>query len=66
MALADLEGAPVHLGPLNLEHPLASYGTLWGMVSRHYTRQVLQGVYKVRTRSFRIHRHVDKKELYKM
>jgi hypothetical protein len=48
MALADLEDAPVHLGPLKLEHPLASYGTLWGMVSRHYTRQVLQGVYKVR------------------
>ncbi|GAQ80498.1 Vacuolar protein sorting-associated protein [Klebsormidium nitens] len=47
MALADLEGAPVHLGPLTLEHPLASYGTLWGMGSRHYTRQVLQGVYKV-------------------
>ncbi|KAG6546751.1 hypothetical protein Mapa_011940 [Marchantia paleacea] len=46
-ALADVEGAPVHLRQLKLAHPLASWDVIWGMITRHYTRQLLQEVYKV-------------------
>ncbi|CAM6098991.1 unnamed protein product [Calypogeia fissa] len=46
-ALADVEGAPVHLRQLKLAHPFASWDVIRGMITRHYTRQLLQEVYKV-------------------
>ncbi|KAL2613042.1 hypothetical protein R1flu_024734 [Riccia fluitans] len=46
-ALVDVEGAPVHLRQLKLAHPLASWDVIWGMITRHYTRQLLHEVYKV-------------------
>ncbi|KAJ7542559.1 hypothetical protein O6H91_09G000500 [Diphasiastrum complanatum] len=47
MALADVEGAPVQLGRLMLAHPMANWSAISGMISRHYTRQLLHEFYKV-------------------
>ena len=48
IALADVEDALVCLGGLHLGHPLGSLAALKGRITRHYVRQVLQVIYKVR------------------
>lgn len=47
MAIADAEDVLMHLRQLTLAHPLASWDVIRGMITRHYTRQLLQEVYKV-------------------
>jgi hypothetical protein len=47
IALADVEAALVNLGQFSLSHPLASWDVIQGMIIRHYTRQLLQEIYKV-------------------
>jgi hypothetical protein len=47
MAIADAEDAVMNLRRLTLAHPLASWDAIRGMITRHYTRQLLQEVYKV-------------------
>ncbi|KAJ6837122.1 uncharacterized protein M6B38_121275 [Iris pallida] len=47
MALVDVEGVPVHLGELMLEHLMASHDSIQEIVVRHYTRQLLHEIYKV-------------------
>uniref|UniRef100_A0A7I4B673 Uncharacterized protein n=1 Tax=Physcomitrium patens TaxID=3218 RepID=A0A7I4B673_PHYPA len=47
MAIADAEDAVMNLRQLTLAHPLASWDAIRGMITRHYTRQFLQEIYKV-------------------
>ena len=47
MAIVDAQDAVLNLRRLTLAHPLASWDAIGGMVTRHYTRQLLQEVYKV-------------------
>lgn len=47
MALVDIEGVPVHLGELSLEHLMASQDSIQDILIRHYTRQLLHEMYKV-------------------
>eukprot|EP00899_Mesostigma_viride_P008358 jgi/Mesvir1/17523/Mv08777-RA.1 len=47
IGLAEMEGAPVHLASINVDHPFGDWGALQGMLVRHYTFQALQGLYKV-------------------
>ncbi|KAG0604647.1 hypothetical protein M758_10G186100 [Ceratodon purpureus] len=47
MAIADAEDAVMNLRRLTLAHPLASWDAIRGMITRHYTRQLLQEIYKV-------------------
>lgn len=47
MALVDVEGVPVHLKQLTLEHLMASWESIQEILIRHYTRQLLHEMYKV-------------------
>ncbi|KAL3502378.1 hypothetical protein ACH5RR_036827, partial [Cinchona calisaya] len=47
MALADVEGAQIHLKELVLSHQLASWESIQEILIRHYTRQSLHEMYKV-------------------
>ncbi|XP_050382411.1 uncharacterized protein LOC126799284 isoform X2 [Argentina anserina] len=47
MALADVEGARIHLKQLTIAHQLASVESLQEILMRHYTRQLLHEMYKV-------------------
>ncbi|KAH7668386.1 Vacuolar protein sorting-associated protein 13 [Dioscorea alata] len=47
MALIDVEGVPVHLRQLTLEHLMASKESIQEILTRHYTRQLLHEIYKV-------------------
>ena len=48
MALIDVEGVPVHLRQLTLEHLMASKESIQEILTRHYTRQLLHEIYKVK------------------
>ncbi|XP_062008854.1 uncharacterized protein LOC133725578 isoform X1 [Rosa rugosa] len=47
MALADVEGARIHLKQLTIAHQIASLESLQEILMRHYTRQLLHEMYKV-------------------
>ncbi|KAG2700491.1 hypothetical protein I3760_06G000100 [Carya illinoinensis] len=47
MALADVEGARIHLKQLTIAHHMASWESIQEIVIRHYTRQLLHEIYKV-------------------
>ncbi|XAR69469.1 hypothetical protein NMG60_11001060 [Bertholletia excelsa] len=47
MALADIEGAQIHLKQLIIAHQMASWDSIQDIIIRHYTRQFLHEVYKV-------------------
>lgn len=47
MALADVEGAQIHLKQLTITHHIASWESIEEIVIRHYTRQLLHEMYKV-------------------
>lgn len=47
MALADVEGAKIHLNQLILSHQLASWESIQEILISHYTRQFLHEMYKV-------------------
>ncbi|KAJ4705608.1 putative Vacuolar protein sorting-associated protein [Melia azedarach] len=47
MALADVEGARIHLKELTIAHQLASWESIQEILMRHYTRQFLHEMYKV-------------------
>ncbi|CAK7357552.1 unnamed protein product [Dovyalis caffra] len=47
MALADVEGARIHLKQLRIEHQMASWESMQDILIRHYTRQLLHEMYKV-------------------
>ncbi|VFQ74897.1 unnamed protein product [Cuscuta campestris] len=47
MALADVEGAQIHLKHLVLSHQLASWESIQEILSDHYSRQFLHEMYKV-------------------
>ena len=47
IALADVEGARIRLTALDLKHPLLSQHAFKSLVGRHYTKALLQEVYKV-------------------
>ncbi|KAM1717129.1 hypothetical protein COP2_025269 [Malus domestica] len=47
MALADVEGARIHLKQLTITHQIASSESLQEILVRHYTRQLLHEMYKV-------------------
>ncbi|KAE8077724.1 hypothetical protein FH972_016258 [Carpinus fangiana] len=47
MALADVEGAHIHLKQLTIAHHMASWESIQEIVIRHYTRQLLHEMYKV-------------------
>ncbi|PKA51468.1 hypothetical protein AXF42_Ash002833 [Apostasia shenzhenica] len=47
MALVDVEGVPVHLRQLTLEHLMASPESIHEILVRHYMRQLLQELYKL-------------------
>ncbi|BFG24048.1 hypothetical protein CerSpe_103220 [Prunus speciosa] len=47
MALADVEGARIHLKQLTIAHQIASLESLQEILVRHYTRQLLHEMYKV-------------------
>lgn len=47
MALADIEGAQIHLKELVLSHQLGSWESIQDIFFRHYTRQSLHEIYKV-------------------
>ncbi|XP_070683489.1 intermembrane lipid transfer protein VPS13-like [Malus domestica] len=46
-ALADVEGARIHLKQLTITHQIASLESLQEILVRHYTRQLLHEMYKV-------------------
>ena len=48
MALADVEGARIHLRRLTISHQLASLESIREILIIHYTRQLLHEMYKVR------------------
>ncbi|KAK6259268.1 hypothetical protein SCA6_013742 [Theobroma cacao] len=47
MALADVEGARIHLKQLSIMHQMASWESIQEILIRHYTRQLLHEMYKV-------------------
>ncbi|KAK4756247.1 hypothetical protein SAY87_006374 [Trapa incisa] len=47
MALADIEGARIHLRELTISHHMASWESIREILIRHYTRQLLHEMYKV-------------------
>lgn len=47
MALADIEGARIHLRELTISHHMASWESIQEILIRHYTRQLLHEMYKV-------------------
>ncbi|CAI9097127.1 OLC1v1033463C2 [Oldenlandia corymbosa var. corymbosa] len=47
MALADVEGAQIHLKELVLSHQLASWESIQEILIRHYTKQSLHEMYKI-------------------
>ncbi|KAL5806155.1 hypothetical protein ACOSQ4_028888 [Xanthoceras sorbifolium] len=47
MALADVEGAQIHLKQLTIAHHMASWESVQEILMRHYTRQLLHEMYKV-------------------
>ncbi|KAF3943895.1 hypothetical protein CMV_029587, partial [Castanea mollissima] len=47
MALADVEGARIHLKQLTIAHHMASWESIEEILIRHYTRQLLHEMYKV-------------------
>ncbi|KAI0504558.1 hypothetical protein KFK09_015510 [Dendrobium nobile] len=47
MALVDVEGVPVHLRQLTLEHLMASPESIRDILVRHYIRQLLHEIYKL-------------------
>lgn len=47
MALADVEGAQVHLKQLTISHHIASWESIQEIFVRHCTRQLLHEMYKV-------------------
>jgi len=47
MALADVEGARIHLKQLTIVHHMASWESIEEILIRHYTRQLLHEMYKV-------------------
>lgn len=47
MALADVEGAQIHLKHLILSHQLASSESIQEILIGHYSRQFLHEMYKV-------------------
>ncbi|KAI9153087.1 hypothetical protein LWI28_005759 [Acer negundo] len=47
MALADVEGAQIHLRQLTIAHHMASWESIQEILMRHYTRQFLHEMYKV-------------------
>ncbi|KAK8954444.1 hypothetical protein KSP39_PZI002557 [Platanthera zijinensis] len=47
MALADVEGVPVHLRQLRLEHLMASPHSIQDILVRYYMRQLLHEIYKL-------------------
>lgn len=47
MALADVEGARIHLKQFRIEHQMASWESMQDILIRHYTRQLLHEMYKV-------------------
>lgn len=52
MALADVEGARIHLKQLTITHQIASSESLQEILVRHYTRQLLHEMYKVSMKTF--------------
>lgn len=49
MALADVEGARIHLKQLTITHHMTSWQSFQEILVGHYTRQILHEMYKVRT-----------------
>lgn len=49
MALADVEGARIHLKQLIIAHHMTSWESFQEILVGHYTRQILHEMYKVRT-----------------
>lgn len=47
MALADVEGAQIHLNQLLIAHQLASWESIQVILIRHYKGQFLHEIYKV-------------------
>lgn len=47
MALADIEGAQIHLNQVIIAHQLASWESVQEILIEHYTRQFLHEMYKV-------------------
>ncbi|KAG0496670.1 hypothetical protein HPP92_001361 [Vanilla planifolia] len=47
MALVDVEGVPILLGQLSIQHLMASPRSLHDILVRHYMRQLLHGIYKL-------------------
>ncbi|XP_021627253.1 uncharacterized protein LOC110625875 isoform X2 [Manihot esculenta] len=47
IALADVEGARIHLKQLTIAHQMASWESMQDILLRHYTRQLLHEMYKV-------------------
>ncbi|KAK1396810.1 putative Vacuolar protein sorting-associated protein [Heracleum sosnowskyi] len=47
MALADIEGAQIHLNQLLIAHQLASWESIQVILTRHYKGQFLHEIYKV-------------------
>lgn len=49
MALVDVEGVPFHLKELVLTNFMASRESIQEIVAKHYTKQLLHEIYKVRS-----------------
>lgn len=47
MAVADVEGARIHLKQLVIAHQIASWESIQEILIRHYARQLLHEMYKV-------------------
>ncbi|XP_050228405.1 uncharacterized protein LOC126677693 isoform X2 [Mercurialis annua] len=47
VALADVEGARIHLKQLTFSHQMASLESMQDLLIKHYTRQLLHEMYKV-------------------
>ncbi|KAK7274520.1 hypothetical protein RIF29_15613 [Crotalaria pallida] len=47
MALADVEGAQIHLKDLTIAHHMASWESIQEILIRHYNRQLLHETYKL-------------------
>lgn len=48
MALADVEGARIYLKELTIAHHMASSESIQEILMKHYTRQLLHEIYKVK------------------
>lgn len=47
ISLAAVEGARVRLAPLTMRHPLLDLSALQQQIMRHYTRALLNEMYKI-------------------